>query len=289
MKAQKVNPVSQRENLGFLIELQPQTGHESPDFFEAKLQVFFVRVDEEKVIHITAIPADAEPLFDKVVKFIQKQQGKKLAGLIAQRQPVRAVYVGTQQIIDNGLKVQLFELFLEPVMVDGRKEMPHICLEDPALRCAVFVPVFCEKALEPVQPKVQAFSSLGCVVVKNETSCDAFIYEVIHQSVLDHFVNESRSLHKPLFGLIDIEHPEQPRAVNLGLQDIDKVDDIGQQVDLIMCGSGSGAFAPSGRKVGFVKHRKGANLGKFKHGFHTPNIRAAPCSSRRASLSLCAV
>ena len=65
----------------------------------------------KKVIHVPAIPANVEPLLDEVVKLIQEQQGKKLAGLVAQRQAVRAVYVGTQQVKNDGLKVQLFELF----------------------------------------------------------------------------------------------------------------------------------------------------------------------------------
>ena len=72
VKAQKVNPVAQGENLGFLIELQPQAGHVGLDFPEAKLQIFLVRVDEEKVIHIPAIPADVEPFFDEVVKIVQE-------------------------------------------------------------------------------------------------------------------------------------------------------------------------------------------------------------------------
>ena len=255
------------------------------------MQIVLVRVDEEKVIHVPAIPADVEPLLDEVVKLIQEQQGKKLAGLVAQRQAVRAVYVGTQQVKNDGLKVQLFELFLELVVVNGRKEMPHICLEDPALRRAVFVPVFREKSTQPVQAEVEPFAFLGCVVIQDETVGDALIDEVVHQCVLDHFVNKGRGLHQSLFGLVDIEHTEQSGPVDFGLQDVDKVDDVGQQVDLIIGGGGPGAFAPSGRKVGFVEHRKGAYLREFQHGsLHPCKHAGGPLSSRRrASLSLCAV
>ena len=38
------------------------------------MQIVLVRVDEEKVIHVPAIPADVEPLLDEVVKLIQEQQ-----------------------------------------------------------------------------------------------------------------------------------------------------------------------------------------------------------------------
>ena len=109
--------------------------------------------------------------------------------------------------------------------------------------------------------------------------------------VLDHFVNKGRGLHQSLFGLVDIEHTEQSGPVDFGLQDVDKVDDVGQQVDLIVGGGGSGALAPSGRKVGFVEHRKGAYLREFQHGsLHPCKHAGGPLSSRRrASLSLCAV
>lgn len=137
---------------------------------------------------------------------------------------------------------------------------------------------------------MEPFAFLGCVVIQDETVGDALIDEVVHQCVLDHFVNKSRGLHKPFLRLIDKKHPEQPRSVNLGLQDVDKVDDVGQQVDLIVGGGGSGALAPSGRQVGFIEHRKGAYLREFQHGsLHPCKHAGGPLSSRRASLSLCAV
>lgn len=125
----------------------------------------------------------------------------------------------------------------------------------------------------------------------DETVGDALIDEVVHQCVLDHFINKGRGLHQSLFGLVDIEHPEQSGPVDFGLQDVDKVDDVGQQVDLIVGGGSPGALAPSGRQVGFVKHRKGAYLREFQHGsLHPCKHAGGPLSSRRrASLSLCAV
>lgn len=138
---------------------------------------------------------------------------------------------------------------------------------------------------------MEPFAFLRCVVIQDETVGDALIDEVVHQCVLDHFVNKGRGLHQSLFGLVDIEHTEQSGPVDFGLQDVDKVDDVGQQVDLIVGGGGPGALAPSGRKVGFVEHRKGAYLREFQHGsLHPCKHAGGPLSSRRrASLSLCAV
>ena len=50
-------------------------------------------------------------------------------------------------------------------MVYTCKEFAHIALEDPALRCVVFVPVFREKALEAVKAEVEALAFLGCVII----------------------------------------------------------------------------------------------------------------------------
>lgn len=78
MKAQKVNAVADGKDLGFLIQFQPQAIHVGPYFPEAELQVFLVRVDEEKVIHVAAIVLDVELFLDEVVKVIQEQEGKEL-------------------------------------------------------------------------------------------------------------------------------------------------------------------------------------------------------------------
>ena len=42
------------------------------------MQIFLVRVDEEKVIHVAAIVLDVELFLDEVVKVIQEQEGKEL-------------------------------------------------------------------------------------------------------------------------------------------------------------------------------------------------------------------
>lgn len=78
VKAQKVNAVADGKDLGFLIQLQPQTVHVGPYLPEAELQIFLVRVDEEKVIHVAAIVLDVELFLDEVVKVIQEQEGKEL-------------------------------------------------------------------------------------------------------------------------------------------------------------------------------------------------------------------
>ena len=88
VKTKKVHPMSKRENLCFLIEFQTKRCHKCLYFREAILQIFFVRVDEEKVIHVSAIVADMELFFYKVVKLIQIVQGKQLACLITKRQTV---------------------------------------------------------------------------------------------------------------------------------------------------------------------------------------------------------
>ena len=52
------------------------------------MQVCFIWADQEKVIHVSAVVTNVQPLLYKVVKFVQIKQGKKLRGLIAQRQAV---------------------------------------------------------------------------------------------------------------------------------------------------------------------------------------------------------
>ena len=48
------------------------------------MQVFLVRVDEEKVIHVTAIVLDVELFLDEVVKVIQEKEYP--AGLVTREQ-----------------------------------------------------------------------------------------------------------------------------------------------------------------------------------------------------------
>ena len=78
MKAQKIDPVAQWENVGLFVQLQVDRRHKGVDFPQAKLQIFLIWVNKEKVIHIPPIIADAEDFFHVMVKPVEEQQGKQL-------------------------------------------------------------------------------------------------------------------------------------------------------------------------------------------------------------------
>ena len=90
VKTQKVYPVSQRENVSLLIELQVEPGEKLFNLYLAVSEVIFVRVNEVEVIHVPGIILNPKPLLHEMVELVQKQQGQQLGGLVAKRQPICA-------------------------------------------------------------------------------------------------------------------------------------------------------------------------------------------------------
>ena len=78
VKAQKIDPVAQRENVGLFVQLQVDRRHKGVDFPQTKLQIFLIWVNKEKVIHIPPIIADTEDFFHVMIKLVKEQQGKQL-------------------------------------------------------------------------------------------------------------------------------------------------------------------------------------------------------------------
>lgn len=71
MKSKKVQPVPQREDVGFAVELKA-TGREvfldaGPGFLEHS----FVFVDEVEVVHIPAVIPYPQDLFDEMVQLVE--------------------------------------------------------------------------------------------------------------------------------------------------------------------------------------------------------------------------
>ena len=145
-------------------------------------------------------------------------------------------------------------------MVYIRKEFAYIALEDPALSGVVLVPVFGEKAFEPVKAKVEALALLGCVAVQYKAVGDAIIEQVVHYGVLDQLVYKGRGLYQPFLGLKDIEHLKSARPVYLGAQDVNEVYNVLQQPDLKTGGCCPCSLASPCGQIGFVEHGKRADL-----------------------------
>lgn len=80
----KLHALAERVQVGLVVQRQPQPRQVLPDGGKTALQLRLIRMNQHKVVHVTDIIPDAQPLFDDVVHIVQHRQRHKLAHFAAQ-------------------------------------------------------------------------------------------------------------------------------------------------------------------------------------------------------------
>src|SRR5699024_4885967 len=97
--------------------------------------------NDAEIVHAADVVLESALFFDVVVKAIQHQKSKELAGLVSQRQAVRLVDIDHQEVIDAHIQTALLkdaaQLCLDDIVVNRREEVVDVAFEHPAVGCAV--------------------------------------------------------------------------------------------------------------------------------------------------------
>ena len=208
MKSKKVQPVPQREDVGFAVELKA-TGREvfldaGPGFLEHS----FVFVDEVEVVHIPAVIPYPQDLFDEMVQLVEIEQRIDLRALVSNRDADvtrRAVYDSGGQRKAARVRQQLRNILLENVMADAGEIVVNVGLEHPALRAAVPAVILPHEVTEAVEAEVGALPNLGTVVVQDKRPGQDRVEDLIAEGVLHDLVLDAVRLDEPLLRLVDEE------------------------------------------------------------------------------------
>ena len=78
MKAQEINAVLQRVNVGFRVQRKPAICDECFNLLQAMLQILLVFVDQEEIVHVSPVKFDTQLFFYEVIQPVKVEKGEKL-------------------------------------------------------------------------------------------------------------------------------------------------------------------------------------------------------------------
>lgn len=177
---QQCKTVPQRLQRCLAVQLQADPGQVLPNPHQAMLKISLVRMNQDKVVHITDVIADLQLFFDHVVHVVQYGQGYQLTDLTAEAYAALAVALYDPAYMLRSFPVTdpLPDCLDGHIVPDAFKKVMYIAFQHSAVRPiwqwripsfpSAVPPVALQMARHPVQTVQHAAPALACAVVGYE-------------------------------------------------------------------------------------------------------------------------
>ena len=173
-------------------------------------------MDNVEVVHVPPVVFGVKRLLYPVVKLVQVHEREKLARLIAQRQALGAVDVGTHQFKYLVVHYPPTQFLLQDVVVDAGEKVVNVRFQNPPARIVPFFPwsvrqtggascglvpalalpvVFLHLLPQAVQADVHPLPHLRRKAILDKAVRDCVVQDVIDKGVLYHLVHKRGCLH----------------------------------------------------------------------------------------------